>query len=369
MILTSVPKGMRAVLFDGKDAPFDRKDPRLRPVPFGVGKPVFEEVVAAHTRVTSIVFSDAANVAFDAPKPAKNTQKKSSVGREAQSVKAKAQEDVAGSGVAQQFDAEVCPPSIELIEACERGDLDAAVALLDRLDLNGGAAAAAAALEVDVAGNGSAALAGGAPATSWATGEVLNHPDGFERLMTPLHVAAAGGHAAVLGMLLQRGANPLAEDVRGRVPYLLASNRDTRDAFRRARAALPERWDWDAARVPEPLTEVRLRSARTRFALVFLSQFAPDCLVFSAVASKTLQAAECKLWREGSTKWLANGSCAVTFAEKMFVDDPLAQELEQRQKEKQKEKEKEKKRRAKQRKKAEKDKAEEEARQRKVWVC
>ncbi|CAN0587331.1 unnamed protein product, partial [Ectocarpus sp. 12 AP-2014] len=73
--------------------------------------------------------------------------------------------------------------------------------------------------------------------------------------MTPLHVAAAGGHVAVLGMLLERGASPLAEDVRGRVPYLLAPNKDIRDAFRRARAGQPERWDWDAARVPEPLTE------------------------------------------------------------------------------------------------------------------
>ncbi|CAN0458525.1 unnamed protein product, partial [Hapterophycus canaliculatus] len=75
--------------------------------------------------------------------------------------------------------------------------------------------------------------------------------------MTPLHVAAAGGHVAVLGVLLERGASPLAEDVRGRVPYLLASNKETRDAFRRARARLPDRWDWAAARVPEPLTEVR----------------------------------------------------------------------------------------------------------------
>lgn len=255
MILTSVPKGMRAVLFDGKDAPFDRKDPRLRPVPFGVGKPVFEEVVAVHTRVTSIIFSDAATVIFDSPKPASNSQKKSSVGKETQSVPEKAPAGAGGPVAAQQFDAETCPPSLELIEACERGDLDAALALLDRLDLNGGAAAAAS--EVDVPGDGSAALALGATATTWTAGEVLNHPDGFERLMTPLHVAAAGGHVAVLGMLLQRGANPLAEDVRGRVPYLLASNKDTRDAFRRARAGLPERWDWDAARVPEPLTEVR----------------------------------------------------------------------------------------------------------------
>lgn len=256
MVLTSVPKGMRTVLFDGKDAPFDRKDPRLRPVPFAVGKPVFEEVVAVHAQVTSIIFSDAVTVTFDDPKPASKSQEKLKAGRDTQHVGAKAPEATAG----QHFDPDLCPPSVELIEACEQGDVDAAAALLDRLEVDGDAAAAApqpapAAGVLPVSG-GAPAVAPGATATGWTAEEVLNHPDGFERLMTPLHVAAAGGHVAVLNLLLQRGANPLAEDVRGRVPYLLASNKDTRDAFRRARAGLPERWDWDAARVPEPLTEV-----------------------------------------------------------------------------------------------------------------
>ena len=255
MVLTSVPKGMRTVLFDGKDAPFDRKDPRLRPVPFAVGKPVFEEVVAVHSRVTSIIFSDAATVTFDDPKPASKSQDDSKAGGGTQNVGAKVPGATAGPAVTQRFDTEPCPPSVELIQACEQGDVDAAAALLDRLQLNGDAAAAAPAGVLPISG-GAPAVALGATATGWTAEEVLNHPDGFDRLMTPLHVAAAGGHVAVLGLLLQRGANPLAEDVRGRVPYLLASNKDTRDAFRRARAGLPERWDWDAARVPEPLTEV-----------------------------------------------------------------------------------------------------------------
>lgn len=255
---------MRAVLFDGKDAPFEKKDSRLRPVPFAVGKPVFEEVVAVHSRVTSIVFSDAAtvraddNAASDEPSNADDggVPLLRDIGNEgAKNVKggtaAAARDSAAGPAAAQQHtvDPEPCPPSMELLEACERGDVDSAVALLDRLDLNGDDAA-------DPAAAAAGSVAGVVSAPSWTVEEVLNRPDGLERLMTPLHVTAAGGHVAVLRTLLERGANPLAEDVRGRVPYLLAANKDTRDAFRRARAGQPGRWDWDVARVPEPLTEV-----------------------------------------------------------------------------------------------------------------
>lgn len=252
MVLTSVPKGMRTVLFDGKDAPFDRKDPRLRPVPFAVGKPVFEEVVAVHTRVTSIFFSDAASVPVEdltaSNEPAHTDGGNGKKQNTKRAVPATGG-DVARPAVSQQhtLDAEPCPPSSQLIEACERGDADAAVALLDRLELDGDTA-------TDAAGD----LGGGlVPSAGWTAAEVVNHPDGLERLMTPLHVAAAGGHVAVLSALLERGANPQAEDVRGRVPYVLAANKDTRDAFRRARAGQPGLWDWAVARVPEPLTEVR----------------------------------------------------------------------------------------------------------------
>lgn len=277
VILTSVPKIMRTLLFEGKDAPFDRKDPRLRPIPFAVSKPVFEEIVVVHTKVTSIVFTEAGleddKTATDADSHRKAESKDKEPVKPTSvegTNKMKSGRDLlVGGGVAGEIlEPALCPPSKELIEACEHGNLAAVIANLDRLELtvdeqirgedgainSGGDTAQQATAD----GNGAVPDVPAQPqAARWTTGEVINRPDGLERLMTPLHVAAEGGHATLIGTLLERGASPLAKDVRGRVAYLLAPNRDTRDAFRRARAAQPERWDWDASKVPEPLTEVK----------------------------------------------------------------------------------------------------------------
>lgn len=284
VILTSVPKSMRAILFDGKDAPFERKDPRLRPVPFAVGKPVFEEVIAVHGRVTSIVFTpsvpDLSNrLGEDSSGEAvKGTDAVTGVPRQGKKESGRAEDEhrqgekerSGGGGPSSFGEVESCPPSRELIVACERGDAEAAAALLDRLAVSGGdpdGSEADGARVLSTAGAEEDALE--EARGNWTAAEVINRPDGLERVMTPLHVAAAEGHSPVIEVLLERGASPLAEDVRGRLPYMMAQKKDARDAFRRARAAQPDRWDWDAARVPEPLTDVRDPSESCHFHVSF----------------------------------------------------------------------------------------------------
>ena len=71
---------------------------------------------------------------------------------------------------------------------------------------------------------------------------------------TPLHTAARAGRAADVASLLLAGADPGVRNVRGRVAYSVAANRQTRDAFRRARAAAEDAWDWGAAGVTSALT-------------------------------------------------------------------------------------------------------------------
>merc|ERR1711907_154811 len=55
--------------------------------------------------------------------------------------------------------------------------------------------------------------------------------------------------------LLDGGADPTARDGKGRVPYYLCSNQKAREAFRRWRGQNEDDWDWNAASVPEGITE------------------------------------------------------------------------------------------------------------------
>mmetsp|Transcript_18860 Transcript_18860/g.56532 ORF Transcript_18860/g.56532 Transcript_18860/m.56532 type:complete len:223 (+) Transcript_18860:2-670(+) len=76
-------------------------------------------------------------------------------------------------------------------------------------------------------------------------------------LPSELHEAAEAGDAGRVQVLLEGGADPALRHVRYgfRVPYDVAKTREVRNAFRKARAELPERWDWAAAHVPQGLTE------------------------------------------------------------------------------------------------------------------
>ena len=85
---------------------------------------------------------------------------------------------------------------------------------------------------------------------------------------TPLHLASSVSSApAVLGLLTKAGANPSLSNPDGKVPFDLAGDRATRDAFRVARHELGEsRWDWSAAKVPPALSrmEAEKRDAREK---------------------------------------------------------------------------------------------------------
>ncbi|KAH3719844.1 ankyrin repeat and zinc finger domain-containing protein 1-like isoform X2 [Dreissena polymorpha] len=84
--------------------------------------------------------------------------------------------------------------------------------------------------------------------------DLLNEPIGDQRT-TLLQVAAREGHLTVVGMLLDAGADPALRDSKGHTAYMDSKDKATRNEFRRYRASHPNRYDYTAAQIPEPLSE------------------------------------------------------------------------------------------------------------------
>ena len=77
----------------------------------------------------------------------------------------------------------------------------------------------------------------------------------FTGSSTPLHEAAKSGDCHKVLELLEQGLDPCIIDERGRTPYMLATEKEVRNTFRRFMASNLDKWDWHAARVPSALTK------------------------------------------------------------------------------------------------------------------
>ncbi|KAI8545274.1 hypothetical protein RHMOL_Rhmol07G0028800 [Rhododendron molle] len=72
---------------------------------------------------------------------------------------------------------------------------------------------------------------------------------------TPLHEAAKCGNEQKVLELLEQGSDPCIVDERGRTPYMLATEKEVRNIFRRFMASNLDKWDWNTAKVPSALTK------------------------------------------------------------------------------------------------------------------
>ncbi|CAI9101584.1 OLC1v1038949C3 [Oldenlandia corymbosa var. corymbosa] len=81
---------------------------------------------------------------------------------------------------------------------------------------------------------------------------------------TPLHEAAKSGNPQEVLDLLEQGLDPCIKDEKGRTPYMLATEKEVRDTFRRFMAMNLDKWDWHAAKVPSALTKEMEESQATK---------------------------------------------------------------------------------------------------------
>ncbi|CAH9096543.1 unnamed protein product [Cuscuta europaea] len=92
---------------------------------------------------------------------------------------------------------------------------------------------------------------GGPSISSESGGESENEING---VTTSLHEAAKSGNVKEVLDLLEQGMDPCIKNERGRTPYMLATEKEVRNTFRRFMASNPDKWDWGAAKVPCALT-------------------------------------------------------------------------------------------------------------------
>ncbi|KAL4112462.1 hypothetical protein QTP88_016247 [Uroleucon formosanum] len=72
---------------------------------------------------------------------------------------------------------------------------------------------------------------------------------------TLLHLASTYCLHDHIYLLLQHGSNPINKNKDAKTPYELAPDKSTRKVFRKFMAVFPDKYDYDKARLPGPLTE------------------------------------------------------------------------------------------------------------------
>lgn len=90
---------------------------------------------------------------------------------------------------------------------------------------------------------------------------------------TALHEASQSGNSQKVLELLEQGLDPCIKDERGRTPYMLATEKEVRNTFRRFMASNLDRWDWLAAKVPSALTKEMEESQAAKQVVLILSSF------------------------------------------------------------------------------------------------
>ena len=224
-IYVACARAMRPLLFGGDEPVLDAREDRVQKVPFAVAKPTLAHVVSAYERLMTVFFHAPAPPQ-PAEKPARERAERAEAdGGGAPKPPPPPPPDDEREGV--PVEVEVSPEALAVLAAAEAGD---EAALADALGDD-------AALARCRAADGS----------------------------SPLHVAARRGAPDVVLFLLRRGADPAARDDHGRVPYVLAPDRKTREAFIKARSALGEAArDWRDAAVPEPLDDAAAKAKKAK---------------------------------------------------------------------------------------------------------
>lgn len=281
-IFVAAAKSVRPVLFGSSSAThkdyLDKADPRVKFVPFAVGKPTLEEAKLVHSKITTIwFFKDGEPPALppSPSHPAQTTAEETSC-RSSDSYVGSMKDrhtgstpDETGKGTVESaiiaIEVPNCPLSKQLLQLCLSSSeqevidkLQAIAALFGRqaADIDTTTAHTAACLKELSLPLPHEEEEGQEATSGLDLQELLDLPDSLSSMITPMHIVSGRGFAKAVLLMLQLGANPGKVDMRNKPPYFMARDKETRDAFRRYRAMVKEdRHDWGACGIPVALSE------------------------------------------------------------------------------------------------------------------
>ncbi len=98
--------------------------------------------------------------------------------------------------------------------------------------------------------------------TSPSVADILNYQTAGS-LDTLLHMASERGHLKLIQRLLNEGANPALANQRGKYPYNLCKNKETKEIFRLFRHDNPDRYDYTLGQVAPSISMEELERQRT----------------------------------------------------------------------------------------------------------
>nr|XP_039255697.1 ankyrin repeat and zinc finger domain-containing protein 1-like [Styela clava] len=259
-IFLRAPHYNKGIFYNGKTAPFDRKDARISGIPFPTRRPTFNEIKRVHKELYSIQLHVENSLGNNEDKTKQDTNKdeKANKGKAKESeIELTSNIDVNNSKTSDKpfstkkkqktvkkemkvqdqsiITAIVEEPALpdvidELFTVVKVGDLDGLKAILNSSDVM-----------QNVNDTNQMILH-------------LNQPIGKQG-ETLLHIAAKAGHSEIIWYLLQSGAEPATKNKSSAVPYTVSSDKATRNIFRKFMAENPKKYDYKNARIPAPLTE------------------------------------------------------------------------------------------------------------------
>ncbi|XP_067943431.1 tRNA endonuclease ANKZF1-like isoform X3 [Watersipora subatra] len=266
-IFLKVPIQCYHYLFNKKEkAHFDKQDPRIRIIPFPTRRPTFKEVLRVHSELSTLSITAApAPELADKNKPTvtvtqqmqqRDTQivvhqkvvserfKDQEVESSCEPVEdrdfSKGFERVKSSVKSKECSKLIAPPKLEFVRqsefytACLLGDDQKLQVLVTETSDECTDLSAVASLPVNKEGK------------------------------TLLHIAAENTHPSLIRPLLEMGCDPSVSDGKKVVPYLSTKNTTIRDQFRLFMAEFPEKYDYEKAKIPGPLTleEAEVKNAK-----------------------------------------------------------------------------------------------------------